>query len=304
MVFVRFLFSNLPLAKFYVPMRCVFSLAAILFLAQMLLTVSSFRFSLRPGGLIKVPSASSAAVGRSLHALGLARVRGVIFDMDGTLTPPGTIDFPFLRTSIFEIASRDANSKSIDLSSDVLELIPNLSAEGQSECAKVLRKVEEGTRSNMRLVPGAVELLTSLGGRGVRTGVVTRNVELTLDTLRDVLLANGVPKSALPHPMTARDTVDPATGLPVLAKPDPSGLLLASNLWSIPAGECVMVGDSLADDVGAARRAGMRSVHIDTGVDNRTGGEGGDEEGATWSVRALEDVGNVLEGLVGDGPNS
>ena len=272
--------------------------AAATLLVMLFFRVRSFKTPLSPS---LHRHCSILAQRTSSTAAAAARVKGVIFDMDGTLTPPGTIDFSYLRTAISEIAARDANADRIDATSDVLELIPRLSAAGQDEAAVVLRKVEVGTRENMSLVAGAAELLSFLGARGVHTGVVTRNVELTLGTLREVLAASGVRQSAMPHPMTARDTVDPATGLSVLAKPDPSGLLLAADMWSIPPGECVMVGDSLADDVGAARRAGMRSVHVDTGVDNRTGGAGGGEDEATWTVKRLKDVGEVLEGLVGGG---
>ncbi len=69
-----------------------------------------------------------------------------------------------------------------------------------------------------------------------------------------------------------------------LLKPDRQAFLAAAGMLRVPAGEILMVGDSLEDDIEGARAAGMRALLLD-----RKAGSRGREPGAVTSLWELRD---------------
>ncbi|GMH71786.1 hypothetical protein TrRE_jg1279 [Triparma retinervis] len=221
--------------------------------------------------------------------------------MDGTLTPPGLIDFPHLRSSIRSIASTDPNNANnqLNLDEDALILASQLSPSGRSKCSLVLKSVEDKVLQEMSLSPGVVEVMRYCCVSGLRAAVVTRNIERVASRLSSLIGVYRSDSTAVLDPLIARNSLDPLTGLAVPPKPSPAALLSVCGSWGLRPADVLMVGDSWEDDVQAAGRAGCRSVLIDTGVDNSTGGRRSDlGEGRMyepdWTVREFKDVMGVL----------
>jgi phosphoglycolate phosphatase-like HAD superfamily hydrolase len=225
--------------------------------------------------------------------------------MDGTLTPPGLLPFSFLRTSIIQVAKSDANFHSLDLESDVLSLIPNMSPQGQAECKAILKQIEDEIIDKMSLAVGVTDFISACVShpRAIRMAVVTRNVDDAVVRLKD-LVTKALPPAAdatLPdaqgqpfvlHPMITRES-----GLK--SKPAPDAIQHILRSWDMHADDVVMIGDSLFDDVGAAVNAGTRSVFINTGINNFTGKHLGEMDPSdlkpTWEVKEFREIRELLE---------
>ena len=163
-------------------------------------------------------------------------LRGVVFDMDGTLTNPN-LDFgPSMPTSIaFGAAAADR-------SQDILEALAQMPAAEAAAASAIVEEMEEEGRRTLALAPGTVDVLQWLKERGIRTAVVTRNTIRTVGRLHRVLEPSGLPPF---WPCIARDA--PA-GVP--PKPDTAALALIAAAWGVPLGpELLMVGDSPANDI-------------------------------------------------------
>lgn len=130
-----------------------------------------------------------------------------------------------------------------------------------------------------RLYPGVREALDHLKGRGVPLGCVTnKNGQFTLPLLRSIGLLTDFAV------IVCGDTVP-------VKKPDPAPLLYAVEQLGVTAAECLMVGDS-ANDVGAARRAGMACVCVGYGYHR---GRDLLAEGAVVVLDSLADLIPLLE---------
>jgi phosphoglycolate phosphatase len=102
------------------------------------------------------------------------------------------------------------------------------------------------------LYPGAVDLLTGLGGRGLPLGLVTNKAERITHIALGALGIAGHFGAIV----GARDDLP--------KKPDPAPLLLALERLGTAPREAVMIGDSAAD-IGAAKAAGCRSIALTHG---------------------------------------
>src|SRR5215831_204614 len=91
-------------------------------------------------------------------------IRGVIFDLDGTLIDSG-LDFEQMRREM-EFAPGQW----------ILETIALLEEGPRKErCRQVLREHEHRGALSASLMPGAKELLAELSRRGLAVGILTRN---------------------------------------------------------------------------------------------------------------------------------
>jgi putative hydrolase of the HAD superfamily len=75
-------------------------------------------------------------------------------------------------------------------------------------------------------------------------------------------------------------------------KPHPSIFQAALQLLGVAAGEAVMVGDSVGQDIGGARRAGMRAILVRRGVSDQP--FGGDVEGDVPVIHSLHELPPLL----------
>lgn len=170
-------------------------------------------------------------------------LRGIIFDMDGTLTKPQNYMFKQMRDAL-----------GIDKSKDILLSIEELPESDQDAAHEKIRKIEREAMSSMEQQDGLSTLMKFLDTSGLERGICTRNFyEPTQHLLRTFLKD---------HPMS-----------PVLtreftpAKPSPRPLEHICQAWEIKTAECLMVGDG-ADDLISANKAGMDSILL-RNKDNR-----------------------------------
>jgi HAD superfamily hydrolase (TIGR01549 family) len=97
-------------------------------------------------------------------------IRGVIFDLDGTLVDSG-LDFEQMRREM-----------GLPAGMPILEGIARLGEAEAERCRRILHEHEWAGYERATLLPGVAELLACLRERDLRVGVVTRNS-------RDVSLA-------------------------------------------------------------------------------------------------------------------
>src|SRR5262245_19687902 len=105
-------------------------------------------------------------------------IRGVIFDLDGTLVDSG-LDFDQMRHEMGLRAGKP-----------LLASLALLDEPHSSRCHAILHRHEQKGAEQARLMPGVEEFLTALGDRGIRQAVLTRNSRpVTLATLRRLALS-------------------------------------------------------------------------------------------------------------------
>ena len=191
-------------------------------------------------------------------------LRGVVFDMDGTLTLPSALDLAGVR-------ARHNIAAHADIMATVRERLasadPAVRASGEAALADVER-VEAAGVAAMELQPGAAELLATLRGTpGLRTALVTRNTRAVVAAFAArVLAACGTPACGLCG-CGARaledelfDAVITRDDLPdVPHKPAPGPLLHLAAAWGVRPQELVMVGDFI-HDVQCGNAAGARTI--------------------------------------------
>ena len=145
----------------------------------------------------------------------------------------------------------------------------------------------------MRLMEGGVELVQFLRENGLKTAVLTRNLEKNVAFMRDMYRDDIIKSSKggddstdepIFHPIVARDTRShPSNEKPLQSKPHPDGILHICNVWGHDPAEVIMVGDSANDDMTAANRAGCGGAVLLTQsggkqLDTDSGYEVGDSE--------------------------
>lgn len=159
-------------------------------------------------------------------------IRGVIFDLDGTLAD-SKLDFVAMR-------------REMELPPDVpiLESLARLDRQHADRCRDILHRHELAGAERAVLLPGAAELVQTLHFRGIHQAIATRNSRhITEATLTKLGL--GI------------DLVLTRDDGPV--KPDPWPVLHACREWGIVPAEAVIVGD-FRFDVESGRSAGSRTV--------------------------------------------
>lgn len=167
------------------------------------------------------------------------RIRGVIFDLDGTLVD-SRLDFDQMRREM-----------GLPPGQPVLEALVQLAGDEARRCWAILQRHEAAGARRATLIPGADELLLRLAARGIRCGVFTRN---SRRLTREVLGRLG---------LTVEPVVCREDG-PV--KPDPAGVLAICRGWGLGTREVLVVGD-FRFDIEAGRRAGARTALFTRGRD-------------------------------------
>lgn len=178
--------------------------------------------------------------------------------MDGTLIKH-SIDFNYMRTAIYEIADNDTytqNKPSSKRRGDVLELCHTFSPLGQRQAKDVFKTIESNAIRDMTLMEDIGPLCQYIDDTlGIQRAVLTRNVLNGVDALHAKLWEETGLKKEF-YPIVCRETLalDGKTLLP--SKPFPDAIFHICDIWDCHPGDVVMVGDSDADDIVAASRAG------------------------------------------------
>jgi phosphoglycolate phosphatase len=193
-------------------------------------------------------------------------IRGIIFDLDGTLVD-SRLDFSAMR-------------REMELPADVpiLEALARLPPEHAARCRAILHHHELAGAQRATLLPGASDLLAILVARDIRLAIATRNSrEITAATL-------GKLDVKFELTMTRDDG-------PV--KPDPWPVLHACQTWGFAPEETVVIGDFRFDvECGAAagsRTALLTHPHPAEGYPN--------VERADFLLRSLADYPRLLAWL-------
>jgi HAD superfamily hydrolase (TIGR01509 family) len=180
-----------------------------------------------------------------------ARVRAVLFDLDGVLADSfeawlGAMNAAAARLGVAPIGRPDLERAfGQGLEADAATFFGGVDVE-------VLRRAYDEAMpdhvARMGVHPQARDVLASLRARGIRTAVVT-NTQASLAAA--ALAACGL-----------AGTVDAVCALapPLREKPHPDLLLRALSRLAVRPADAVMLGDSAYDEE-AARAAGVRFVH-------------------------------------------
>ncbi|MBU0714761.1 MAG: HAD family hydrolase [Verrucomicrobia bacterium] len=198
-------------------------------------------------------------------------IRAVLFDFDGTLTLPGSIDFAGIKKAIRCPGDRP-----------ILEFIEGLpSAADQRRAWQVLKQFEKQAAWRSRPNKGAEELVRFLKRRRIRRGILTRNrhasVEMALKNFAHVRLADF-------NVIITRDHVQ-------RSKPDPEGVLLAARRLRVPAATLLMVGD-YRYDIEAGQRAGAPTIFLESHLTTRR-----PDPPADFVVCTLSEVADIIDRL-------
>jgi len=169
-------------------------------------------------------------------------MKGVLFDFDGTLTQPGAIDFLAIKEEIecpHDVA--------------ILEYIKLQPPKKQVVLMEILEGHEAEAARLSLPNRGAEACLSTLRGRGVPMGIITRNsLKSVTSALRQF---DGI---------ESRDFDVVITREAVLPKPSPEGVYKAAARMGCLAEELMVVGD-FRFDVIAGQRAGATTVLLTNG---------------------------------------
>lgn len=195
----------------------------------------------------------------------LAHLRGIIFDMDGTLVDSG-LDFTTMRS---EMGLRP--------SLPILEQLDTLPQDDRAAKEAILHRHEMAGAERATLIAGADRLLAALAKTGRPMAIVTRNSrETTTHTLDRLKLSSFfdivICREDGPH------------------KPDPWAILEICRRWQFATKEVVMVGD-FELDIQSAHNAGCPSVLFTEG---RPPAQVAGAELATHTAVHLDDLYHLL----------
>ena len=165
------------------------------------------------------------------------KIKGVLFDLDGTLTFPGALDFPAIKREI---------DCPIDI--PILEYLESLPPERKVTLFKILEAKEVEAASQSYPNTGAENCLAVLKERGLLLGIITRNsiqsVRLALEKFRGLAIEDF-------STIITREEFPP--------KPNPEGVHQAAKSMGLSTSELLVVGD-FRFDVMAGKTAGALTV--------------------------------------------
>ncbi len=201
-------------------------------------------------------------------------IQAVVFDFDGTLTRPGSLDFAAIRRAVGAPAGLP-----------ILEHIATLQpGKERTRANRILERHEREAAKRSRPNPGAEALIAFLKTRGVRLGILTRN---SLASVRAALRNfRRVRESDFDAIVTRHDDAQ--------IKPHPGGVLLAARKMRVAPASLLMVGDYVFD-VEAGRRAGARTAFLVSPATTRF-----PDPPADVTVNALKE----LKDFIGERPTS
>jgi HAD superfamily hydrolase (TIGR01509 family) len=228
------------------------------------------RFKLYDTLLISIsPGIYPEGIGKD--GLSLFMIKGILFDLDGTLTRPGALDFPAIKREM-----------GCPEDQPILEYLESQSAEYKSRLLPILEEKEEIAAKKSRPNKGVEKLLSILKKRRILLGILTRNrlaaVERTIKNFNGVSI----------HDFTAiitRDDFPP--------KPNPHGVLKAASQMNLTPSELLVVGDFRFDII-AGKHAGAKTVLFTDG--KREVMDEGDPK-PDYTISRIEEILEILTSL-------
>jgi len=171
----------------------------------------------------------------------MRELQGWVFDLDGTLTL-AQHDFPAIRREL-----------GVPAEADILTYMAALPDSERLAMKAELDMIELRLAAQVEAAPGAVELIRHLHERGLRLGILTRNLQAVAQS---TLVHLGILECFAAEDVLGREEAAP--------KPQPEGIQLLLERWGLLPAQAVMVGD-FRFDLEAGRAAGSRTclVHAD-----------------------------------------
>lgn len=206
-----------------------------------------------------------------------------LFDLDGTLTDSvyqhalawhKALEQGGIELSVWRIHRRIGMSGGLLAESLARETGRKLSAKQAETMKRAHAKLFAAQVRQVRLLPGARELLRHLTKAGVPWAVATSGALKSARPLLDLL---DLPKTV---PVITRDDVEHA-------KPDPDLWIAAAARLGVPIESAIAVGDSVWDMLSAQRARAL-------GVGLLSGGYGQDELERAGAYRVYEDPADLL----------
>jgi HAD superfamily hydrolase (TIGR01509 family) len=197
-------------------------------------------------------------------------IRGVLFDFDGTLTRPGSLDFPAIKAEL-----------GCPLDQPILEFLATQPRDRQSDLIRILDDMEDKAGEESRPNRGAEKCLSILMQNSVVIGILTRN------SFSSVKKALAHFKGVALHDFSAVITRD-AVPIP---KPGAEGVRKAAKQMGLPRSEILVVGD-YRFDVMAGKAAGAYTALLTNGKVSVM--DAGDPE-PDYIIGSLEEVLDILE---------
>jgi hydrogenase expression/formation protein HypE len=168
-------------------------------------------------------------------------IRAVLFDFDGTLTEPGSLDFSVIREAVGCPEGRP-----------VLEFINAIASPAErTRALNLLDAFETEAALHSRPNAGAEDLLEFLRTREIKVGIISRNSLASVRTALDRFTRIGPSDFGV---ILSRDD-------PFAPKPSPEGILAAARILGIPAAQMLVVGDFVFD-IEAGHRAGALTAFL------------------------------------------
>ena len=167
-------------------------------------------------------------------------VRGVVFDMDGTLCASAALDFAEMRR------------RTGCVTSDILGEVDSWEDARRRRAYDVIEEMEREALAMTTALPGAADAARALDEMGVPRALVTRNAATSVDYFHERVWTRAPFSPRLSREFTPY-------------KPAPDAILHICETWGCAPSEVIMVGDSAKDDVVSGNRAGAVTVLLDSG---------------------------------------
>ncbi|KAF5869830.1 putative had superfamily protein [Botrytis fragariae] len=199
---------------------------------------------------------------------GVRKLRGIIFDMDGTLCEPQTYMFGQMRSAL-----------GIDKSIDILDHIYSLPVSDQEAAHEKIRAIE-------------------------REAMPPNPLHLPLHPYSHPPSRNPHPQPSTPRPPSPHNPPPQTPFSPIITrefrppKPHPAGILHIAKEWNVDPKDTIMVGDSI-DDMKAGFAAGAATVLLGNSVNE----ELWEHECTDLVVKRLDELVEVLKGGLWGGWN-
>ena len=200
-------------------------------------------------------SSSSSPYGQTvsnqLSATAAAPLKGIIFDMDGTLIQLNVVNELIQR--IYQVADEDPLGKCLERD-DLDVMIAKLSPEGQRKAKQMIVEILQRHVDNMTIQEGGPELVAFLARNGVKRAVLTRNYERNAIVMQQMYAQ--VMTEATFDLIIGKDTTYDTSFPPEQEIPKADRIRQICNIWGCDTNEVIMMGDSITDDIVEGNRAG------------------------------------------------